>query len=67
MQISWQHVISLLDFNIGRNRCAPGLRMTKLTPEHVFLTPRSRMNVSLAAQVEYLHLNFILFTDYFSY
>ena len=51
MQISWQHIISVLDYDLDPARVAPGFRQTKLTPEHVFLQPRSRMNVSLAAQV----------------
>lgn len=41
--------------------------MAKLTPEHVFLTSRSCMNVSLATQVKYFHLYFAVFTDYCSY
>ena len=28
MQISWQHIISLLDFDTGLNRCGPELRRT---------------------------------------
>ncbi|XP_066926644.1 uncharacterized protein [Clytia hemisphaerica] len=50
-EVSWQHIISLFELDIGLNRIAPGFRQTKLTVEHVRLTPRSRMKVSLAAQV----------------
>ena len=51
MSIGWQHIISLLEYDLGPARVALGLRQTMLTPEHVFLAPGSRMNVSLAAQV----------------
>lgn len=51
MEISWQHIISLLEYDIGPARKAPGLHQTKLTAEHVHLNPKSRMNVSLAVQV----------------
>ena len=52
--LSWQHIISLLEYDLGFARVAPGLRQTKLTPEHVFLSPRSRMNVSLVAEVGFI-------------
>ena len=54
MSISWQHIISLLEYDLGPARVAFGLRQTKLTSEHVFLAPRSRMNVSLAAQAGFI-------------
>ncbi|XP_066910451.1 uncharacterized protein [Clytia hemisphaerica] len=49
-EISWQHVIGLLEYDVGIDRDAPGFHQTKLTVEHVRLTPRARMNVALAAQ-----------------
>lgn len=44
--ILWQHIS-----NVYQNDCKQQLRATKLTAEHVFLTPRSVMNVHLAVQV----------------
>ena len=51
MEVSWQHIISLQRFDSGPNGVAPGIKRTKLSTEHIYLNPRSRMNVSLAAQV----------------
>lgn len=44
--ILWQHFVDLY-----RRDCGMQVRMTKLTAEHVYLTPASVMNVRLAAQV----------------
>ena len=61
MSTSWQHIISLLEYDLGPARVAPGLRQTKLTPEHAFLAPQSRMNVSLAGQVGFICIINIFF------
>ena len=50
-EVSWQHIVNILQLDLGVNKAALGLYQTKLTTDHVFLTPRSRMNVSLAVQV----------------
>ena len=51
-EVSWQHIVKLLEIDLCvADREALGLYKTKLTPEHVYLTPRSKMNVSLAVQV----------------
>ena len=59
--LAWWYVCKLAAYyfvvgvyDLGTARVAPGLRQTKLTPEHVFLAPWSRMNVSLAAQVGFI-------------
>lgn len=47
--ISWKHVIALYYRNAG---AATGLCMVpKVKYEHIYLTPRSKMRVDLAAQV----------------
>ena len=52
MEISWQHMVSVYEWDLGMNRPAIGLRkLFKLTDEHVSLSPRLRMRLNLAAQV----------------
>lgn len=52
MEISWQHFVSIYEWDLGMNRDAVGLRMLhKLTDEHINLSPRLRMRVYLAVQV----------------
>lgn len=45
-KILWTHIVQLYQHDIGHE-----LRHTKLTQEHVYLTPQSVMRVNLAAQV----------------
>ena len=52
-QISWQHIVSIFEWDIGKNRTSVGFKQTRLTSEHVHLSSRSKMNVSMAAQVRY--------------
>ena len=52
MEISWQHVVSAYEWDLGMHRYAPGLRkMPRLSEEHINLSPRLRMRVNLAVQV----------------
>ena len=52
MQISWEHVRDLYEWDLGRHRSSYGLRKCpRLTEDHISLSPRLRMRVNLAAQV----------------
>ena len=51
-RISWQHVENLYAEDLGLDSSAIGLRkLPFLTHEHIYLGPRTRMRVNLAAQV----------------
>ena len=62
MEFSWQHILSVYEWDLGMNRAAIGLRkLFKLTDEHINLSPRLRMRLNLAAQViDNSHLNLYL-------
>ena len=50
--MKWSQIRTAYEKDLFSSKVAPGLRKaTKLTPDHVDLTPRSRMRVNLAAQV----------------
>ena len=50
--ISWEHLISVYEWDLGQNRAAFGLRkLPRLKEEHVNLTPHHRMKVKHAAHV----------------
>ena len=52
MDISWNHVVDVYEWDLGLHRFSPGLRLLhKLREEHINLSPRHRMRVKLAAQV----------------
>ena len=50
-EVSWQHIARLHSSDICANEAVPGFYQTKLRTEHIYLTSRSRMTVSLAVQV----------------
>ena len=50
-EITWVQIRTMFEEDLGGGRIAPGLRKTKLTVDHIELTPRSRMKVNLAVQV----------------
>jgi len=50
--LEWKHVENLYEATLVCAARSGGLKLAhKLTREHIFLTPRSRMRVDLAAQV----------------
>ena len=50
--MEWKHVEDLYGVTLQTAARSGGLKLAhKLTREHVFLTPHSRMRVDLAAQV----------------
>ena len=56
--ISWLHIKAIYEWDLLQNPDVLGLRMLpKLTEDHIYLQPRLRMNVKLAAQVEYIFRN----------
>ncbi|XP_035662524.1 uncharacterized protein LOC118406544 [Branchiostoma floridae] len=51
-EISWKHIVSVYEWDLGLQRQAVGLRMLhKLKADHVYLNPALRMRVNLAVQV----------------
>ena len=51
--ISWKHIVDLYEEDIGIDRIGTTRlrRLPKLREEHINLTPRHRMKVTLAAQI----------------
>ena len=55
MEISWQHIISVYEWDLYMNRDAIGLRkLHKLADEYINLSPWFRMRVNHAAGVSLL-------------
>ena len=53
--ITWPHLLDTFEWDLAAHKDAPWLRMMhRLTPDHIHLSPSSRMRVYLAAQVKYL-------------
>ena len=50
-EVSWQHIARLHSSDIFTNEAVHGFYQTNLRTEHIYLTSRSRMTVSLAVQV----------------
>ncbi|XP_057290356.1 uncharacterized protein LOC130613056 [Hydractinia symbiolongicarpus] len=52
MDISWNHLVNVYEWDLNLHGAAPGLRkLYKLKEDHIKLTPRLRMQVKLATQV----------------
>ena len=50
--LSWNTIEAFYEYDLNRASISPGLRKcTKLTHDHIFLGPRTRMRVNLAVQV----------------
>ena len=54
MEISWQHILSVYEWDLGMNRDTIGLRkLHKLADEYIYLGSRFRMRVNHAAGLVY--------------
>ena len=50
--LTWNTIQALYEYDLNRNSLTPGYRkLCKLTHDHIFLGPRTRMRVNLAVQV----------------